>query len=439
MNCFRPLLAALAMTAIPAVPAVPAVPAATAEGDDPSPLSQLPIPLELVPPEGSETNIAPSPTPEATPPPPLAARERGELSLGQQQILVAREQLRSAVAANPGDTELREQYAWFLYSNGYHDRECLYLLEESLRSGHAENPAGLFNAIVEVRGELRLPPTPLRRPLSPPRFFRPQKRHARARSGDGKTSKAPVTEAESFRRWILTPYYSYSAFNHGRQPWQEEFAQLLYRWNRALTLGAEVDVLERPPSGTNVYYSALASWYLLKSLEIHGKISICPAPTFAATQIYSGGAAWQALPRLGVLLDYQHYNFIWGPIDQINPGLVWSFTDTSWLTVRYVRGWAFYDLEYNYYSAALNLALPGKRRLTMAFAYGTDPDAEIGAGNNTVTSLSPAYTYSLFLTQPLTRDLTLFAGIQYLYRLQQYGGGELYEQITPTLGCSWQF
>lgn len=75
----------------------------------------------------------------------------------------------------------------------------------------------------------------------------------------------------------------------------------------------------------------------------------------------------------------------------------------------------------------------------MAFAYGTDPDAEIGAGNNTVTSLSPAYTYSLFLTQPLTRDLTLFAGIQYLYRLQQYGGGELYEQITPTLGCSWQF
>jgi len=209
--------------------------------------------------------------------------------------------------------------------------------------------------------------------------------------------------------------------------------------NRRLILGGEIDIMERPPSGTNIYYSALASWYLFKTLELHGKISICPAPTFAATQIYSGGAAWQALPRLGLLLDYQHYNFIWGPIDQINPGLVWSFSDESWLTLRYVRGWAFYNLEYNYYSAALNIALPGKRRLTMAFAYGTDPDAQIGADGTTQTNLSPAYTYSLFLTQPLTRDLNLFAGIQYCYRLTKYGGGELYEQITPTLGCTLQF
>lgn len=241
------------------------------------------------------------------------------------------------------------------------------------------------------------------------------------------------------RRWIFTPYYSYSSFNHGRQPWQEQDALLFYRVNRSLTLGGEIDVLERPPSGTNIYYSALASWYLLKRLELHGKISICPAPTFAATQIYSGGMAWQALPRLGLLLDYQHYNFMWGPIDQINPGVVWSFNDESSLTLRYVRGWAFYNLEYNYYSAMLNLGLPGKRKLTMAFAYGTDPDAQIGADGTTNTNLSPAYTYSLFVTQPLTRDLNLFAGIQYCYRLTKYGGGELYEQITPTLGCTLRF
>ena len=416
------------------------------------PLSRLPIPLELMPPDIGESDSHSTPsealssvpiTATNSPAPALEDRERAELSLERQEILSAREQLRSAFRANPADAPLRARYAWFLYSNGFHDKECLSLLEESLRNGSASDPAGVFNAIIEVRAELNLPTTMLRNPeqklpakktimkstLSEMRV----KKHS-----DSKTIAKPVSE-ERFRRWVFTPYYSYSYFNHGRQPWQEEFAQILYKVNKRLILGAEVDVMERPPSGTNTYYSALFSWYLLKTLELHGKISICPAPTFAATQIYSGGAAWQALPRLGILLDYQHYNFIWGPIDQINPGLVWSFNDKTWLTARYVRGWAFYNLQFNYYSTALNLGLPGNRRLTMAFAYGTDPDAQIGADGTTNTNLSPAYTYSVFLTQPLTRDLNLFAGIQYCYRLTQYGGGELYEQITPTLGCSLQF
>jgi len=420
--------------------------------DNSVPLSRLPIPLELMPPDIGESDSPSSPseallslpiTATNSPAPVLEDRERAELSLERQEIVSAREQLRSAFRANPADAPLRARYAWFLYSNGFHDKECLSLLEESLRNGSASDPAGVFNAIIEVRAELNLPSTMLRNPeqklpakktivkrtLSEMRV----KKHS-----DSKTIAKPVSE-ERFRRWVFTPYYSYSYFNHGRQPWQEEFAQILYKVNKRLILGAEVDVMERPPSGTNTYYSALFSWYLLKTLELHGKISICPAPTFAATQIYSGGAAWQALPRLGILLDYQHYNFIWGPIDQINPGLVWSFNDKTWLTARYVRGWAFYNLQFNYYSTALNLGLPGNRRLTMAFAYGTDPDAQIGADGTTNTNLSPAYTYSVFLTQPLTRDLNLFAGIQYCYRLTQYGGGELYEQITPTLGCSLQF
>jgi len=424
--------------------------------EDPVPLSRLPIPLELMPPDmpvqepspASDEAVSSPPRPATNiTEPPLEDRDRWELSLERQQILAAREELRNAFRKNPGDAALRARYAWFLYSNGFHDRECLSLLEESLRNGSAADPAAVFNAVIEVRGELRLPHTPLRNPeprssgkKAPKKRGGPERKAKDVAGGSshGKRVAEPVAE-ERFKRWIVTPYYSYSYFNHGRQPWQEEFAQILYRVNKRLILGAEVDVMERPPSGTNTYYSALFSWYLIKTLELHGKISICPAPTFAATQIYSGGAAWQAMPRIGLLMDYQHYNFIWGPIDQVNPGLVWSFNEDSWLTLRYVRGWAFYNLEYNYYSASLNLGLPGKRRLTMAFAYGTDPDAEIGAGGTTATSLSPAYTYSLFLTQPITRDLNLLAGIQYCYRLTQYGGGELYEQITPTLGCSLRF
>lgn len=450
------------MKTIPALLSLLLIPmghAADPEDGYPIPLQTLPLtleqPLQVEPRPSPEPetetpgpSLAPSPSPAALPPQEMEHRDRGELSLGRQEIMGAREEFRQALRENPGDASLRERYAWFLYANGFHDRECLRLLEESIRQPQPENPVGLFNAIVEVRHELKLPATPLRKPAETAGTKRAKSGQAAPRStgvaarspgGQGKEKVAEPVAEERFRRWILTPYYSYSFFNHGRQGWQEEFAQLLYRVNRRLILGGEIDILERPPSGTNIYYSALASYYLWKNLEVHGKISICPNPTFAATQIYSGGTIWQALPRLGILLDYQHYNFIVGPIEQINPGIVWSFNDQSWLTLRYVRGWAFYDLEYNYYSAALNLGLPGNRLLTMAFAYGTDPDFDIGANGPNNTSLSPAYTYSLFFTQPITRDLKLFAGVQYIYRLQQNGGGELYQQLTPTLGCSLQF
>jgi hypothetical protein len=421
-----------------------------AEGGNPLWQPSVPIPLEEPPSRliKEEESTGETPANQTSPveqSPPLDHQLRGELSQSGQQILEARDEYRKALAENPTDASLREHYAWFLYSNGFYDKECLRLLEQSLSQGNAADPAGLFNAIVEVRDRLGLPFTPLKQPAGVRKVATGKKSLSYDRkqvvSGASakRVEKAELEQVESFKRWIFTPYYDYSFFNHGRQGWQEEFAQILYRVNRRLIIGAEIDILQRPPSGTNIYYSALASYYLTKYLEVHGKISICPDPTFAATQIYTGGFIYQAAPRLGLLFDYQRYNFIQGPIDQINPGLVYNFTDETWISARYVRGWAFYDLQYNYYSTAFNWGLPGHRRLTLAFAYGTDPDAQIGANGNSVTSLSPAYTYSVFFTQPLTRDLNLFTGVQYVYRLKSYGGSELYQQLTPTIGCSMKF
>ena len=379
--------------------------------------------------------------------PPLGLFQMAQLSESQTQLLKARDQYKAALLEHPEDSVLREQYAWFLYANGYHDKECLRLLEKSLQSRNASNPVNLFNAIVEVRDELGLPETPLKKPegyvgKSKAKKGAPDGGAYAARSAKpskGKNAVEPELTAEDpYKHWLVIPSYSYSFFNEGRQGWQEEDVQLFYRVNRKLTIGGEVDILQRPPSGTNIYYSAIASYYLWKYLEVHGKISICPAPTFAATQIYSGGFIYQAAPRLGGLFDYQHYNFIQGPIDQVNPGLVYNFNDENSIAVRYVRGRAFYNLDYNYYSAALNLGLPGKRRLSLAFAYGTDPDAEVGANGNNVTSLSPAYTYSVFFTQPVTRDLNLFAGVQYCYRLTQ-DYSPLYQQLTPSVGLALKF
>jgi hypothetical protein len=403
---------------------------------------QLAIPME----QTEETATLEPMVEQTISSPPLRLFQMAQLSESQVQLVKAREEYRAALQQNPEDSVLRAKYAWFLYSNGFHDRECLRLLEKSLQSGATSDPVSCFNAIVEVRDELGLPATPLKKP---PGFVRnaPKKGAATHPAHVAKGRKSPDRDkevitpeepVESFKRWLLIPSYSYSFFNEGRQGWMEEDVQLYYRVNKKLTVGGEVDILDRPPSGTNIYYSALASYYLWKYLEVHGKVSICPAPTFAATQVYSAGVIYQAMPRLGLLMDYQRYNFIQGPLDQLNPGIVFNINDDNSIVLRYVRGWAFYDLEYNYYSAALNLSLPGQRRLSFAFAYGTDPDAQIGADGTNLTTLSPAYTYSIFFTQPITRDLNLFAGIQYCYRLTE-NNNPLYQQLTPTLGCSLRF
>jgi hypothetical protein len=245
-------------------------------------------------------------------------------------------------------------------------------------------------------------------------------------------------DEERFRHWTVVPIYSYVFFDNARPSWQEGDIQLLYQFNRKLMLGAEIDIMHRPPPGTDIYYSALASYYPTKYLELHGKITISPDPIFAAKRIYAGGLEYQIMPRLGLLLDYQRYNFIQGSIDQIKPGLTIGITEGTSITLQYVQGWAFSSIEYNYYSAALNLGLAGNRRLSPAVAYGTDPNAEIGSSGSTLTSFSPAYTYSVFYREPLTRDLSLFIGVQYVNRLTQ-NGSPLYKQLTPTIGSAWKF
>lgn len=252
-----------------------------------------------------------------------------------------------------------------------------------------------------------------------------------------------LIEAEPFKRWILVPSFSWSFFNKGRESWQQEDIQLMYRVTRTFLIGAEIDLMQRPPAGHDIMYSAFASWYPWKFLEVHAKLSFTPDPDFSPDQIYAGGFEWQVMPRLTVLLDYQQFNFVGqgplgpGSIEQVRPGLTLWYNDDIFFTLRYARGWAFNDFGYNYYSGTLNWGnLPGGGRLTVGFAYGTDPDLDFGTN---ATGLSPAYTYSLFYRQPITKDLSVFGGVQYVYRLKQDGNEELYQQLTPTLGLIWAF
>jgi YaiO family outer membrane protein len=252
-----------------------------------------------------------------------------------------------------------------------------------------------------------------------------------------------VREEKAFKRWTIVPLYTFTAFNDGRDPWQEEYVEFLYQPYRNLVLGAAIDIMQRPPSGTDILYSALASWYPTKYLELHAKLSFCANPNFSPDQIYQGGFEYQIAPRLLLLFDYAQYNFSsvaplgQGSIEQIKPGFSWWFTDDIFITFRYSHGWAFDSDQYNYYAGTLNFwNLPGGGRLALGLAYGTDPDLDFGTGD---TSLSNAWIGSLFYQHPITENLWLIAGLQYVYRLRENNVDELYQQWSPTVGLSWKF
>jgi hypothetical protein len=252
-----------------------------------------------------------------------------------------------------------------------------------------------------------------------------------------------VREEKPFKRWTIVPLYTFTAFNDGRAGWQQEYIEILYQPLSNLILGTSIDIMQRPPSGTDILYSGLASWYPVKYLELHSKLSFCPDPQFAPNQIYNGGLEYLAAPRLLLLFDYTQYNFSSvaplgpGSIEQIKPGFSWWFNDDVFFTFRYAQGWAFNDDNYNYYAGTMNFwNMPGGGRLTVGLAYGTDPDLDFGTGD---TSLSNAWIGSLFYQQPITESFSVVAGLQYVYRLRENNSGQLYQQWAPTIGGVWKF
>lgn len=82
-------------------------------------------------------------------------------------IFGAREHFREALRAQPQLPGLREHTAWFLYLNGFHDRECLGLFEECLPT--ATDRHATANAISHVRQQIGLIPPTSRAPVARPR------------------------------------------------------------------------------------------------------------------------------------------------------------------------------------------------------------------------------------------------------------------------------
>ena len=71
-----------------------------------------------------------------------------------------------------------------------------------------------------------------------------------------------VAEPEApYKRWTIVPLYTFTAFNDGRAAWQQEYVEILYQPWRNFIIGTAIDIRQRPPSGTDILYSGLASRY----------------------------------------------------------------------------------------------------------------------------------------------------------------------------------
>jgi YaiO family outer membrane protein len=261
---------------------------------------------------------------------------------------------------------------------------------------------------------------------------------------DGITSPEQLGIDPAYQ-WTLVPAYSWSFFNKGRDSWQEESLDLYYYLEKEkLLLGTSIEIMHRPPSGTDIMYGLNASWYALDNLELHGGVSLTQDADFLPSERYSLGLQYRLNQDLGLLFDVEQLNFgSYAPeweddgITQIKPGISYWFTDNTYMTFRYTHGWVHDQTDIDCYSAKVNFGdLPRDGQLSIGVTYGTDPDLEFGTNG---TTLSDAYTFSIFYKEPIKPNLTIFAGLEYVYRFQSNSDRELYQMWIPTIGLSWKF
>ena len=246
-------------------------------------------------------------------------------------------------------------------------------------------------------------------------------------------------------QWTLVPTYSWSFFNKGRDSWQKEGLDLYYYLEKEkIMLGTSIEMMHRPPNGTDIMYGFNASWYALENLQLNGGVSLTQDAEFLPSERYSLGLQYRLNQQLGFLFDVEQLNFgsyspAWEDdgITQIKPGISYWFTDNTFINFRYTHGWVHNQSDFDCYSATVNFGdLPRDGQLSIGVSYGTDPDLDFGT---TGTTLSDAYTINIFYKEPIKPNLTLFAGFEYVYRFQSNNDRELYQMWIPTIGLSWKF
>lgn len=261
-------------------------------------------------------------------------------------------------------------------------------------------------------------------------------------------SAAPTLEGslqtDTAPSWTLHTAYSHSFLNKGNGDWSKEVIDVYHFLpNQKLLLGLGVDFEQRSSNRDDIVYGVNAAWYAAEKLEMHAAIELVEDADFLPSESYLIGVKHRYDQRIEAHFELEHLEFSdpvagWDDgITQIKPGITWWFDDHNRMTLQYTHGWVHGDEDYDYYSAKFHFGdLIRDGTLSVGFAYGTDPDFSFGTG---ATTLSDAYLVSVFYTEPITKDLTIYGGVEYVYRMRSDTDGELYQMWTPTIGLSWKF
>lgn len=229
--------------------------------------------------------------------------------------------------------------------------------------------------------------------------------------------------------WILTGLFSHSNLSGGRDSWNTEELELLYRADNKLILGGRLDVRGRE-QGTDTLYTALFSYQASPALEWHGSLRLAPGADFSPRQTYRTGIEWRSNPKVSLLFDVERLNFPEGSIDQYTPGLTYWFNERTFLTTRYTRGRAFGSTNYDSASLRLTLGLDQGHKLVLGVAHGTDPEKDPAVPGVILTS---ANTYGIYYHWPLNPSLELILGAEHEDRR------DIYRRTTATIGFVRRF
>jgi len=243
--------------------------------------------------------------------------------------------------------------------------------------------------------------------------------------------------------WTVIPSFGWTFFNKGRDSWTRETIDVFYQPQKDRLYGASVDAMQRSSNGSDVRYSLNAAWYRSKRLELHGEVTYTPSADFLADVTYAAGLQYSLNPTLTLLLDVKRLEYRSNSsrpdysITQIVAGVSYWFSENSYVRLRHTHGWVHGEADFDYYSASIHFDdLPKNSQLAVSVGYGTDPELD---STSTGAILTDAYFCSIYYKRKLKRNLSMYVGLEYVYRMQADSSGELYQSITPTIGISWKF
>lgn len=219
--------------------------------------------------------------------------------------------------------------------------------------------------------------------------------------------------------WSWDALYTLSALDKGRSDWQQLQSEWLYTPSRRWVLGANIDARHRD-ARADVIYGASAEFYPDARWQWHANVWITPGADFTFRRGLAIGAQWNSrAARATLLLDARQFNFPTGDLHEWRPGVRIALNAATALTGRYTFGQAFGVADYRAWALQFEHDFDNRRRLTLGYARGVDPERDLGVADVVLSRGDLATAYYRFPVHTGS-EFDLILGAEYENRRPAY-------------------